>query len=354
MEQWLKIVARGKKGSKDLTYAQAESVAERIISGEATDAQIGAFLVAQRLKTESVDEVLAFCKRLRAPIMNNANAQTLATNFHSKPIIDLAGPYTGRHTFAATLPSAILMAQSGVPVYTHSSPSLPPKWGVSLADMAQGLGLPTSETLQDLNQQLKETNMGFALTEHLCAPLAQIRHIREEIGVRTFLNTVEKLLNITQAHTLIVGVFHRTVIDLHVALVRALGYREAYIVQGVEGSEDLPLHRKSFYYKVTPEEVHALEIDPEDYGLKRKRDRSRETLNLEQQIEIIQRILKGDTSADIADFRAQVLFNTAVRYYFCGRFPTVSEALQFTEQQLKEPKGVYHEWDVFKSTLVSR
>nr|WP_317853516.1 hypothetical protein [Neobacillus sp. Marseille-Q6967] len=142
MQQWIKEVARGKRGSRDLSYGETLEAARMIISGEATDAQVAAYFIAQRLKTESSDELLAFVHAFQE------NTQKLPIQpAISDRLIDFAGPYTGRNLFATTIPTAILLAESGIPVLLHSSESLPPKFGTSLADILNELGVCTTQML---------------------------------------------------------------------------------------------------------------------------------------------------------------------------------------------------------------
>lgn len=334
MQQWIKEVARGKKGSKDLSYDEASQAAQTMIEGHATDTQIAAFLVGERLKGESTDEVLAFVHQL-----NKASDQIPLSASVRQKVIDFAGPYNGRHTFAATIPVAILLAERGLPVFLHSSDSLPPKYGVALKDILQELGIAVHVPVETIAASIESLGIGFGWTEQLCPPLAHIRHVREEIGVRSFLNTAEKLLNLTDASAVMVGVFHKTVIDVNSALLRALTYKKAYIVQGAEGSEDLPIHRKSFLYEMTQDAMHSFDLDPNDFGLKHRKDADKEKVSLKQQVQLIERILEGEQTEDLEYYRSQVVFNAAVRYFLFGHTSTVEEGIDIVQKQLRQQRG---------------
>lgn len=341
MKHLLKEVARGKKGARDLTYEQAREVADAFISNEATDAQKGAYLVAQRLKTETADEVRAFINTYQS----FTSRVKLPEELQHK-VIDLAGPYNGRSTFAATIPSAYLLADSGFPIYLHSSDSLPPKYGVSLKAIMDEVGINVRGSAQSIAESIAESSLGFGWTEKLCPPLAQMRTVREQIGVRTFYNVVEKLLNVTQASTVFVGVFHKTVIDQHIQLLRDLGYEKGFILQGVEGSEDLPIHRKSLIYIVTQDDVEQVQVDPADYGLKHRKESSRESLSLMQQVDIITRIIEGDDSDHLAYYRDQVLLNTGVRYYLLGHTSSIEAGIELANEQLQGKRAYdrFQQW----------
>ncbi|MBU8907802.1 anthranilate phosphoribosyltransferase [Desertibacillus haloalkaliphilus] len=338
MKQWIREVGRGQKGRRDLSYEEAMQAADAIASGEATDAQIGAFLIAERVKEESAEELSAFIQQFR----QGSDRIPTSTVLQDK-LVDFAGPYAGRNTFAATVPVSILLAERGIPALLHGSESLPPKYGTSIKRIVEKLDIPVDVTTNQVAKSIEEAMIGFAWTEKFSSPLARIRHIREEMGVRTFLNTAEKLLNLANAKTLMVGAFHKTAIDKIIPALQKLPYKQAYIVQGIEGSEDIPVHRNSsFIYKITDDGSESLTVKPKDFGLAQTKDQEKEKLSLDQQVDIINRLLAGDQAEELEYFRAQVLFNAGVRYFLYGEFATIEEGIRYADQQLVNKVGENH------------
>lgn len=335
MKQWIKEVARGKRGSRDLTYEETLEAARTIIRGEATDAQIAAFFIAQRLKTESSDELLAFVHTFQ----ENCEKIHTSTETNEK-IIDFAGPYTGRNLFATTIPCAILLSEFGIPVILHSSKSLPPKYGTSLKDIIQELGVETEQDHSTLAKTIETNHIGFAWTDQFCPSLAKLRGLREEIGVRTLLNTVEKLLNIGNANSIMMGAFHRTAINKIAPIFSQLSYNDVFIVQGVEGSEDLPVHRNSFIYKLSNGETNSFIVKPEDYGM--FAEERKEILTKEEQRNLIFALLSGEKSATLEYYYKQVLFNSGIRYFLFGVSPTIEEGIHIAKEQLESQRGFAH------------
>ncbi|MDQ0256196.1 anthranilate phosphoribosyltransferase [Evansella vedderi] len=337
MKQWIKEVAKGKKRARDLSYDEATLACKSIIAGEATDVQVASFLIAERLKTESPDEVAAFVHSFRG----SARKITLSKKVSNK-LIDFSGPYDGRKTFAATIPVSILLAESGIPVYLHGSDTLPPKYGSSLKEIIEQLQIPVDLTAEQVARSIEDNNIGFAWTEYLCPPLALLRSIREEMEVRTFINIVEKLLNLADSYAIMLGIFHKTVLDTNVANLRRLNFQKAYIVQGAEGSEDLPIHRKSFMYEVTPDEVRPFDLDPAQYRLHYRKDPAKEIINIQEQTYIISAILHGESFPELDYYRNQVIFNTAVRYFLYSNVPSIEDGVALTLEQLRRGKGADH------------
>ncbi|MDN4074469.1 anthranilate phosphoribosyltransferase [Fictibacillus terranigra] len=332
MQQWIKEVGRGKRGAKDLTYEEALKAAACITEGEATDAQIAAFFMAERIKMETPDELLAFIHEFR----NHTGHLTRNT----RKILDCAGPYNGRNSFAATIPVSILLSQQGLPVFLHADESLPPKHGTSLKTILEHLKVPVAQNLKEIESSLDRTAIGFGWTEKLCPPLGSLRDIRKEIGVRTIMNTVEKLLDISSAAYIILGVFHRTAVNKIIPSLQRLNYEKAFIVQGAEGSEDLPVHRSSFIYEVTREKSESIIINPEDYGIKHAKEINKERLTPAEQTTIIESVLAGERSEKLIPYRNQVVLNAGLRFYILGHTQSVAKGTALAEQLLNDRKGL--------------
>ncbi len=346
MQQWIKEVARGKRGSKDLTYEETRQAAHEMLSGNATDAQIAAYFVALRLKMETPDELLAFVHELRAfstPLPTSESVQS--------QVVDFASPYNGRKAFAATIPTSILLAEHGIPAFLHSSEALPPKYGISIKAILAQLEVNVEATQTQLAQSLDTTNLGFAWTEAFCLPLANMRAIRKEIGVRTLLNTAEKLLNLAQSNRIMMGAFHRTAINKIVPLMHGLSYENVFIVQGAEGSEDLPVHRNSFFYELTEEASDSIIIKPSDYGLLDK-NVPENPLTIEEQTEIILSLLAGEKKPTLTHFYNQVVLNAGLRYHVFGQVGSIEEGVELAKEQLRSGRGLnqLEKWKKAQST----
>ncbi|MDT3426388.1 anthranilate phosphoribosyltransferase [Paenibacillus forsythiae] len=336
----LKEVARGKRGARDLNYEEAAASAEAILSQSATPAQIGAFLIAERIKLESVEELEAFVTVCRS--------YALREPLHEG--IDCAGPYDGRlRSFAATFPTAFLLAAAGLPVTLHGSASLPPKWGITLQDIIMEADIPSAALSRtSAAQAASRSGVLYASSEEWCPPLGRIRGIREEIGMRTILNTVEKLVDYTCSPFIVFGIYHNTVFDRLARLLIKLGYRKALIVQGPEGSEDLHIDRPTRVYTVENGDSGLDIIDPEALGL----DTPVPELawNARLQLETAEAVLRG--GGHLA-FYNQVLLNSAVRLHLAGRVDSIEEGV-YTCKDLLDGGKAWEAYSAWKNTLLSK
>lgn len=314
MMELLKEVARGKRGARDLTYEESLQAAEAIMAQQATPAQIGAFLIAERVKMESVDELEAFvavCRKYacRTPIPGG---------------IDCAGPYDGRKTsFAATFATAFLLASAGLPATLHGTASLPPKWGVTLHDILLRIGIDSDAVPREKAlQAAKDTGVLYVPAEQWCPPLKRLRSIRVELGMRTIFNTAEKLIGYTHSPYLVFGVYHNTVFDRLARLLLKLDYGKALIVQGPEGSEDLFIDRPTRTYRVENGEFRLQVVDPETFGIDTPLPETDWTAD--EQLRVTEAVLRGEAHPAYCN---QVLLNGAVRLHLADRAKSVEEGL---------------------------
>ncbi|MEK4359266.1 anthranilate phosphoribosyltransferase [Paenibacillus sp. FSL M7-1455] len=333
MNRWLKEVARGKRGARDLAYEEALQAAEAILEMKATPAQIGAFLIAQRVKEESVEELAAFveaCRKhaARAPLQQG---------------IDCAAPYDGRRTsFMSGLAVAFVLAAAGLPATLHGADPLPPKWGVTLPDVLAAAGIPRASLAKSrCIAAARETGVLVVHAEDWCPPLKSLRPIREELGMRTVLNTAEKFADYGCSAYLTFGVFHSTMFDRIGRLTSRLGYRKGMVVQGSEGSDDLYIHRPTRICRIENGETCLQMIDPETYGLdtplpERSWTAAEQAAATEQALQ----------NAGHIAFIHQVLLNGAVRLHLAGRADSIEEGIYACKALLESgrPWALYRRW----------
>lgn len=334
MIQWIKAVGTGKMGSRDLTYDEAVGVALAISRGEATDAQIAAFLMAERMKGESDEEIMAFIdvfRRYSLPL----------TSFSDS--LNCAGPYDGRNYFPITIPVSLMLASVGFAQVLHGAESLPPKLGVSLKELIEGLGVRMDVTEIEWERIFADNHIGFIWSELMCPPLKKIRHIREQMGLRTLMNTVEKVINPIHSNHIVIGVNHKTAMQHLVQILPKAGFQTAYIVQGIEGSEDFPIYKSSALRKVTAWGDESSMIDPAMFGFQ---SAPLEKIDKAQQIQILKRIIAGDMAEDIVAERDHVIFNTGLRLFWFERVSTFEEGFYLAKQLYarKEAQRVLNRW----------
>lgn len=329
----LKEVGRGKRGARDLTYEEAFRAAELIVTGSATQAQIGAFLIAERIKMESTDELRAFIDVLR----KTSQLYPVQGSF------DCAGPYDGRtRTFVATLPTAFVLAACGLPATLHGSKKLPPKWGITLTDILEALKVPAAESSYDvLIAAAKRTGFLFVPTEEWCPPLGKLRELRQELGLRTVFNTAEKLLRFSNPSYMAIGVFHGTVFEKITNLLVELGINNGIVVQGMEGSEDLAVDKRTRTYVIKNGVSELFIVDPEMFELLVEVPVVEWTAELQAQT--ILSVLRNE--AELPYLNA-VLLNSAIRLWIGEKAGSIEEGIYLARHAIEQGHALkkYQEW----------
>ncbi|MFC5653127.1 anthranilate phosphoribosyltransferase [Paenibacillus solisilvae] len=337
----MKEVGRGKRGARDLTYEEALLAADLIVNQKASQAQIGAFLMAERIKMESVEEMEAFVEICRK--------QAYRASFQQG--IDCAGPYDGRKkSFYATFATAFLLAAAGLPTTLHGMASLPPKWGITLHDLLGAMGIDAEKlSREQVIRAASGTGVLFVPAEQWCPPLKELRAIREELGMRTVLNTAEKLVDYSNSPYLVYGVYHNTVFERMAKLLVKLNYRKALIVQGAEGSEDIFIERPTRAYIVEDGEARLHVIDPETYGLDTQLPETAGEWTPVRHIEVTEAVLQG--GGHLA-YMNQVLLNAAVRLRLSDRVDSVEEGL-YTCKHLLDSGSAYELYLKWKGAMLT-
>ncbi|WP_366292461.1 anthranilate phosphoribosyltransferase [Paenibacillus sp. AN1007] len=336
MSQILREVGRGKRGSRDLSYAEALVVAENILKQQVSPAQTAAFLMAERMKMENVEEMEAFVHACR----NSAERFDVFQDG-----LDCAGPYDGRtRSFLATYPAAFVLAAAGLPVTLHGSEPLPPKWGVTLSVVLREAGIDTRKmNREDARSAALHTGVMYVSSEEWCEPLRRLRPLREELGFRTVLNTAEKLMDYNHSSYLVFGVFHNTFLDRIAKLLTRFEYKRAYVVQGMEGSEDLYIDRPTRVYAVEDGDTRLELVDPSTYDL----DMPVPDMNwtAANQIEVAESVLRGDGHLTFVN---QVLLNAGFRLYAAGRAASIEQGIYTCKGYLESGAAyrLYQQWCV--------
>ncbi|GAE29963.1 anthranilate phosphoribosyltransferase [Halalkalibacter hemicellulosilyticus] len=337
MDMFIKEVARGKRGARDLTSEEALRAAEQIVFGQASDAQIGAFLTAERMKMESVDELLAFIDQFRS----------LSTIHPIEGSIDCSGPYDGRNrSFYSSFATAFVLSSFGIPVTLHSSPTLPPKQGITLYDMLQTIHISLDHKEQKtIIHAAKKSGVFILPTEQWCPPLQRLRPIRQQLGMRTMLNTIEKLLRFSESPYMAIGIYHGTIMNKMTEVLKKSGVKRGMIVQGMEGSEDLPIDRRSRVYVFNEIYEEWNVIDPHLYELSATYPEMKWTAK--RQMDVSLSVLKG--TADLA-FYHTVILNAGVRLWISGKTPSIEEGIYEANYAIDSGRA-FNQFQLWKESM---
>ena len=288
-----------------LTEDEAAAAMEAIMEGEATPAQIAAFITALRIKGETVDEIAGCARVMREKAAKITPRRT--------PLVDTCGTGgDGANTFNISTAAAFVAAAAGVPVAKHGNRSVSSRCGS--ADVLEALGVRIDLTPDAVRECIDQVGIGF-----LFAPLfhSSMRHAvgpRKEIGIRSVFNVLGPLTNPASAQVQVVGVYDAALTEPLARVLGRLSVREAYVVHGQPRLDEISISGETQVSHLKDGEVHTFRIRPEDAGLKTWPAETIAGGDAQHNAAIIRSVLKGKEGPQ----RDVVLLNAAAALLVAG------------------------------------
>ncbi len=246
--------------NQNLTEAEAEAVMEQIMTGQTTPAQIGGFLVALRLKGETVEEVTGFARAMR----RNA----IAVSPRQDSLVDTCGTGgDGTHTFNISTAAAFVTAGAGLTVAKHGNRSVSSKCGS--ADVLETLGVCLDLSPDKVADCIDEVGIGFLFAPRLHPAMKHAIGPRREMGVRTVFNILGPLTNPAGAQVQVLGVYDGALTEMMAQVLGSLGSQAAFVVHGADGLDELSTTGPNQVAQLQDGYVNTFTLDPLELGLPR-------------------------------------------------------------------------------------
>lgn len=240
---------------------EAESVMQQIMRGEATEAQIGAYLMGLRMKGETQSEITGSAQAMRA------NAEHVPTRYAGATLLDTCGTGGDRSgTFNISTTVAFVAAGAGVPVAKHGNRAATSKSGS--ADVLAALGVNLELTPEEVGRCVDEVGIGFLFAVKLHPAMKYAIGPRRQLQVRTIFNILGPLTNPAGARRQLMGVFAPDLTDLLAHVLGELGAVSAMVVNGYGGLDELTTTGPNRVSHYRDGDVHTYELDPLDYGFR--------------------------------------------------------------------------------------
>ncbi|MDA1035395.1 MAG: anthranilate phosphoribosyltransferase [Chloroflexi bacterium] len=242
-----------------LSVDEATAVAEEIMTGEATPAQIAGFLVALRMKGEGVDEITGMAKVMREKALH------VHTDGEVLDVVGTGGD--GMHTFNISTAASLVAAASGVPVAKHGNRAA--SGTVGAADILEANGVKLELTPESVRRCIDEVNIGFMFAPAFHPAMRFAGPVRRELGLRTVFNILGPLTNPAGASYQLLGVGFEGYAELMAHVLAKLGTKHTWVVRGDDGLDELTTTTTTQVWEVTGGKVRQFEVSPEDAGLGR-------------------------------------------------------------------------------------
>jgi anthranilate phosphoribosyltransferase len=288
----------------ELEAAEARAAFEVILDGEAPPVSLASFLVALRMRGETVTEIAAFARVMRE--------RAVRVRADGLEILDTCGTGgDGAGTFNISTLAAIVAAAAGVPVAKHGNRSVSSRCGS--ADLLQGLGIRVDPPVEAVERSLREAGLGFLFAPALHGAMKHAAPVRRELGVRTVFNLLGPLTNPAGARRQLLGVYDPVWLERIAGALRELGSERAIVVHG-GGLDEIALHAETRVAELRDGTVRTYALRPEDAGLRRAGLSEVAGGDVVENVAIATRILDGEKGAR----RDVVLLNAAAALLVAG------------------------------------
>jgi anthranilate phosphoribosyltransferase len=308
-----------------LTRDEARAVMTEILRGEATQAQIGAFLVALHMKGETVEEIVGFAQAIRAqatPLRSEDGEALGLSGTGRDALVDTCG--TGGDTsgtFNISTATALVIAGAGVRVAKHGNRSISSKCGS--ADVIEALGVKIDLPPVRIAACLEETGIAFLYAPAMHSAMKHVQPIRRELKLRTVFNLLGPLTNPAQASAQVVGVYSAELVEKLAAAFKELGLQRALVVHGHDGLDEITITGPSTIAEVRDGQVRSYQVSPEQFGLQRDTLDNLAGGDAQTNATIIRAVLEGERSGR----RDVVLLNAAAALVAAGHADQIGDAV---------------------------
>lgn len=310
---------------EDLSGDDMRSVMQQVMTGEATASQIGGFLVALRMKGESVDEVAAAASVMRSL----ADAVTVTDG--AVDIVGTGGDATS--TFNVSTCSALVTAAAGVPVAKHGNRSVSSKSGA--ADLLEAAGVTIDLTPEQVAICVERVGIGFMFAPRHHGAMKHAIGPRREMGVRTVFNLLGPLTNPAGVSRQLLGVYDAAWVRPIAEVLQQLGSEHVMVVHGNDGMDEISLSGPSEVAELKDGVVTERTINPEDFGILPAPLETIVVDGPDASLANIQAVLNGEPgpAADI------VLLNAGAAIYVAGKASSHAEGVQMARDVIAAGKA---------------
>ena len=242
----------------DLSFDEMEAVMRQIMTGGATQAQIGAFLTALRMKSESIDEIAG-----AATVMRELASKVEVQADHLVDIVGTGGD--GANLFNVSTASSFVAAAAGVSVAKHGNQAVSSSSGS--ANVLKQAGVNLNLTSEQVARSVEEVGIGFMFAPNHHAAMKHAVGPRKELGIRTFMNILGPMTNPAGVPNLLIGVFSGELCRAMAEVLQRLGNNHVMVVHALDGLDEISLASETLVAELKDGEVTEYHIKPEELGI---------------------------------------------------------------------------------------
>lgn len=323
MQMTMQAAIKAVTERRDLTAEEMAATMRLIMTGEATPAQVGGFLIGLRMKGETVDEIAA-----AAAVMRELASKVDIDKKHLVDTCGTGGDASG--SFNVSTASAIVVAAAGGKVAKHGNRSVSSKSGS--ADLLEAAGVNLELTPQQVADCVNEVGVGF-----MFAPLhhSAMKHAigpRREMAVRTIFNVLGPLTNPAGAPNQVLGVFSKDLVEPLAYVLQRLGSEHVLVVHAEDGMDEISIASPTFVAELNKGKVSTYTVAPEDFGIKRAGLEQIRAADATHSLQIIKQVFNNEDGPA----RDIVCLNAGAAIYAAGLTGSLAEGVKRAQAVIAE------------------
>lgn len=292
--------------SQDLSHDQMLAVMQQVMAGELDPIQISAFLIALRMKGETIDEIAA-----AATVMRELSTKVNVSD--TTHLVDTCGTGgDGIQTFNVSTVSAFVAAAAGAKVAKHGGRSVSSTCGS--ADVLEALGVDVNKSAEQVATSVDEIGIGFMFAPNHHSAMKHAAPVRKALGVRTIFNLLGPLTNPASAKRQVMGVFDKALTGKLAHVLQKLGSEHVMVVHGADGMDEISFTGTTYVAELKNGRIAEYMLNPEQLGLGIHQLETIQVQNAAESKAMIMAVLNGEKGAA----RDIVLLNAGAAIYVSG------------------------------------
>ena len=309
---------------QNLNESEMHDVMNSIMTGQTTDAQIGAFLVGLSMKGETIEEITASAKVMRAL----ATSVELSSNDY---LVDTCGTGgDGLGLFNISTASAFVVAAAGGKVAKHGNRSISSKSGS--ADVLEAAGINLNISPELISHCIEEIGLGFMFAPAHHSAMKHAIGPRKELAVRTIFNVLGPLTNPAKAPNQIMGVYDKSLVEPIANVLKGLNSRHVMVVHSEDGLDEFSIANTTYVAELKDNNISTYTVHPGDFGLEEGNLNSIKAENAEQSLALIQEAFSGKKGVA----RDIIALNAGAAIYVSGLVNSFDEGITKANQILSD------------------
>ena len=303
---------------RDLSTEEMQAVMQQIMTGQATDSQIGGFLIGLRMKGESIDEITGAAQVMRE----------LATKveIQGEHLVDTCGTGgDGSNLFNVSTASAFVVAAAGGQVAKHGNRSVSSSTGS--ADVLEAAGINLNISAEQVARCVDEIGVGFMFAPAHHSAMKHAIGPRKEMGLRTIFNMLGPMTNPAGVKNQVIGVFSQALCRPMAEVLKRLGSEHVLIVHSADGLDEISIANETHIAELKNGEITEYTVKPEDFNIKSKSLIGLSVDSAQQSLTLIKAALGKDQSDNASNARDIITLNAGAAIYAANLAGTLGEGV---------------------------